>query len=90
MWPMCSVVLISHLFPSPLCSPWPRVLHLALASPLALQAMASQRQEEGEASWHLYLGGALAGNEWGEAGTHCNGQSSRPVTTAYFTFNSDI
>lgn len=32
----------------------------------------------------------LAGNGMGEAGICCNGQSSRPVTTAYFTFNSDI
>ena len=49
-----------------------------------------QSQEEGEASWPLYPSGVLAGDEWGEAGTRCNGQSSRPVTTVYFTFNSDI
>lgn len=29
-------------------------------------------------------------NGQGEADPCCTGQSSRPVTTAYFTFNSDI
>lgn len=65
MWWLCSAVLSSHRFPSPLRPPWPRLLPLASASPLALQAVASQSQEEGEASWLLCLGGALARNAWG-------------------------
>lgn len=74
-----SSLLLSH--------PRPSSLGLGLSSTLSHGV---QSQEEGEDSWPLHPGGVLSGDEWGEAGTHCNGQSSRPVTTAYFTFNSDI